>query len=139
MVLDSLTGQDLLVGDRLLNTGGVHQRILNTVALGDNGDDTQDITVLMVTGRRLDTNGVLNRLVTLYEVRGNIHETDRLGSGNDRRHMLVDGQLLHLLIGLLRPGGEREDGKQHRSRRPHHPWGKSDVSHIYKFLLGLSA
>lgn len=40
----------------------------------------------------------------------NIHETDGLGSGDDGRHLLVDGQLLQFLVGLL---GESRQNREH--------------------------
>ena len=58
----------------------------------------------------LQTNGVVYRLVSNHLVRGNIHETDGFGGGDDGRHLLVDGQLLQFLVGLL---GESRQNREH--------------------------
>ena len=95
---------DFLVRHRFLHPGGVNQRVLGAVAFRDYGNDSQNFTVFMPRLLGFQTNGVVYRLVPDNFARGNIHEADRFGSGDDRGHLLVDGQLLEFLVSLL---GER--------------------------------
>lgn len=100
----------LLVRYGFLHSCGIEQRVLGTVTFRDNGDDGKHFSVFMPGLFGLQTNGVVYRLVSNHLVRGNIHETYGFGSGDDGRHLLVDGQLLQFLVGLL---GESRQNREH--------------------------
>ena len=98
----------LLVADGFIHSGGVDESVLGAVAFSHNGDDGQYIAVGMTCFLGLETDGVVDGLVACYLVCGNVHETDGFAGGDDRGHLLIDGEQFHLLIGLLGKSGSRK-------------------------------
>ena len=99
----------LLVADCLVHPRGVDESILGAVAFSDNGDNGKDFTVLMSCLLGFQTNGVVDGLIAGYLVGGDVHETNGFASGDDSCHLLIDGEYLHFLIGLLRKSGSGQD------------------------------
>ena len=65
---------------------------------------------------RFQADCVVDGLVAGHHVCGYVHEPYRLGGGDDGRHLLVDGKLLHFPVGGLRLDGV-ECGGEHDSRK----------------------
>ena len=97
--------EDRLVGHGLMRTRRVDERVLHPVTLGDDGDDGEDVAVLVDFGSLLglETDGIGKGLVTGHLVRGDVHETHRLRGGDDGGDLVVHGQQFHLPDGLLSP------------------------------------
>ena len=98
----------LLVGDCLLQACGIDERILGAVTLRHDGNNGKDVPVGMDIGTLLglEPDGVVDGLVANDGIRGDVNEAHRLGCSDDRGDILIDGELLHLLIGLLCQRGE---------------------------------
>ena len=101
MIVGTLCGLNLLIGDSLFKHRGIDKRILTTVALGDDGHNAQHLAVLMLAVGGLQTNRIVDGLVTHNLIRRDVHQTHRLGSRDDGSDILIDSELFHLLIGVL--------------------------------------
>ena len=108
MVRNLLMRLYLLVGDRLLQACSIDERILGAVTLRHDGNNGKDVPVGMNIGSLLwfEPDGVVDGLVSNDCIRGDVNEAHRLGCSDDRGDILIDGELLHLLIGLLSQRGE---------------------------------
>ena len=102
--------QHLRLEDGLLRHGFVHpgrvdEPILDAIALGDDGDDGEDVAVCIDVGAllRLEAERVRERLVTGHLTRRDVHETDGLRRRDNRRDLVVDGEQLKPRGRLLSP------------------------------------
>ena len=69
----------------------------------------------MLTVNRLQTNSIVDGLVTHYLISGDIDKPHRLGGRNYSGHILIDSELFHLLIGVLGLQTEEGSGAQEQS------------------------
>ena len=106
--------EDLLVGDRLVRTGGVDERVLYPVALGDDRDDAQHVPLGVHRGTflGLEPDGVLEGLITRDPVSGDVHETHRLRGRDDRGDPVVDPELREPAGRVLRTRRNRQHNAQ---------------------------
>ena len=79
-VMESVTLIELhfLIRYGFLQSRSVDKSILRAITLRDNGNDSQDGTILMTALLGLQTDSVLNRLVADNLVSGDVYQTDRL-------------------------------------------------------------
>ena len=115
----------LLVTHRFLQTGGIDQGVLGTVAFRHDSHYGQHGTVLMPALLGLDTDDILDGFVTHHLVRTDVHQTNRLRCRYHCGHVLIHGQLLHFIVGLLAKGVHGRHGAE--QKRAH--WGSENSFH----------
>src|SRR5574344_1749073 len=84
-----------------LQTSCVKQGVLSTIAFGYNSDNSQYFSIFMCSFLGLQSDGVIDRLISCNLVRRNIHETDRFGSCDNCSYLFIDRETFHLFVGLL--------------------------------------
>ena len=89
----------LLIRHCLLQSCCIEQRILGTVAFCHNGHNGKHFTIFMQSLLGFQTHSIVDGLVSCYLVSGYVHKADGFACRNDCCHLLVHGQLLHLLVG----------------------------------------
>ena len=89
----------LLIRHCLLQSCCIEQRILGAIAFRHDGYDGKHFTIFMQSLLGLQSHGVVDGLVSCYLVGGYIHKADRFACRDDCSHLLVHGQLFHLLVG----------------------------------------
>ena len=130
----SLIHLHLLVTHGFLQTGRIDQGILGTIAFRHNGHDGQHGTVLMSALLGFDTDDILDRLVTNHLVGTDVHQSDGLRCRYHCGHVLIHGQLLHFIVGLLAEGVQSRRGAE--QKRAHFGSEKSFHAEILsKFFI----